>query len=165
MTIQYRNRLLAGGALIVMLAAAPVSAAESAVEAAVEADAGEGDVAEIVVLGQGQARQVQEIAAADIALEVAGTTMLQASQQFTRVWPTAGMAVCYGLAFYLLTIALKQMPVGLAYAIWSGLGVVLISIIGLFLFKQKLDVPAIVGLVMIVGGVVVINLFSKSVTH
>ena len=100
-----------------------------------------------------------------IALEVAGTTLLQASQQFTRPWPTAGMAVCYGLAFYLLSIALRQMPVGIAYAIWSGLGVVLISVIGLFLFKQKLDVPAVVGLVMIVGGVVVINLFSKSVTH
>lgn len=100
-----------------------------------------------------------------IGLEVLGTTLLQQSQQFTRPLPTAGLALCYGLAFYLLTIALKQMPVGLAYAIWSGLGVVLISIIGLVLFKQKLDVPAVVGLVMIVGGVVVINLFSKSVTH
>ena len=100
-----------------------------------------------------------------IGFEVMGTTLLQASQQFTRPWPTAGLALCYGLAFYLLTIALKQMPVGLAYAIWSGLGVVLISIIGLFLFKQKLDVPAIIGLALIIGGVVVINVFSKSVTH
>ena len=100
-----------------------------------------------------------------IGLEVVGTTLLQQSQQFTRPWPTAGLALCYGAAFYLLTIALKQMPVGLAYAIWSGLGVVLISVIGLFLFKQKLDLPAVIGLIMIVGGVVVINLFSKSVTH
>ncbi|WP_313472230.1 SMR family transporter [Brevundimonas sp.] len=100
-----------------------------------------------------------------IGFEVMGTTLLQQSQQFTRLWPTVGLALCYGLAFYLLTIALKQMPVGLAYAIWSGLGVVLISVIGLFLFKQKLDLPAVIGLVMIVGGVVVINLFSKSVTH
>ena len=100
-----------------------------------------------------------------IGFEVMGTTLLQQSQQFTRPWPTAGLALCYGLAFYLLTIALKQMPVGLAYAIWSGLGVVLISVIGLFLFKQKLDVPAIVGLALIIGGVVVINVFSKSVTH
>lgn len=100
-----------------------------------------------------------------IGFEVMGTTLLQQSQQFTRPWPTVGLALCYGLAFYLLTIALKQMPVGLAYAIWSGLGVVLISVIGLFLFKQKLDLPAVIGLVMIVGGVVVINLFSKSVTH
>lgn len=100
-----------------------------------------------------------------IAFEVMGTTLLQASQQFTRPWPTAGLAICYGLAFYLLTIALKQMPVGLAYAIWSGLGVVAISIIGLVLFKQKLDGPAVLGLALIVGGVVVINLFSKSVSH
>lgn len=100
-----------------------------------------------------------------IALEVAGTTMLQASQQFTRVWPTAGMAVCYGLAFYLLSIALRQMPVGIAYAIWSGLGVVLISVIGAVVFRQRLDLPAMVGLAMIIGGVVVINLFSKTVGH
>ncbi|MEW6539419.1 MAG: SMR family transporter [Pseudomonadota bacterium] len=100
-----------------------------------------------------------------IALEVAGTTMLQASQQFTRVWPTAGMGGCYGLAFYLLSIALRQMPVGIAYAIWSGLGVVLISVIGTVVFHQRLDLPAMVGLAMIVGGVVVINLFSKTVGH
>ena len=100
-----------------------------------------------------------------IMLEVAGTTLLQASQQFTRVWPTAGMAVCYGLAFYLLSIALKQMPVGIAYAIWSGLGVVMISVIGAVVFRQRLDLPAIAGLTMIVGGVMVINLFSKTVGH
>lgn len=100
-----------------------------------------------------------------IGFEVMGTTLLQQSQQFTKPWPTAGLAVCYGVAFYLLTLALKQIPVGLAYAIWSGLGVVLISVIGLFLFKQKLDLPAIIGLALIIGGVVVINLFSKSVSH
>ncbi len=100
-----------------------------------------------------------------ISFEVMGTTLLQQSQQFTKPWPTAGLAVCYGVAFYLLTLALKQMPVGLAYAIWSGLGVVLISVIGLFLFKQKLDVPAIIGLALIIGGVVVINVFSRSVSH
>ena len=100
-----------------------------------------------------------------IMLEVAGTSLLQASHQFTRIWPTAGMAVCYGLAFYLLSIALKQMPVGIAYAIWSGLGVVLISVIGAVVFRQRLDPPAIAGLAMIVGGVVVINLFSRTVGH
>ena len=100
-----------------------------------------------------------------IALEVVGTTLLNQSQQFTRPWPTAGMALCYGLAFYLLSIALKQMPVGIAYAIWSGLGVVAISVIGLVVFKQRLDLPAVIGLTMIVGGVVVINLFSKAVSH
>ncbi|WP_420470844.1 DMT family transporter [Brevundimonas sp. FT23042] len=100
-----------------------------------------------------------------IGLEVAGTTLLQLSQQFTRPWPTIGMALCYTLAFYLLSIALRQIPVGLAYAIWSGLGVVMIATIGMVLFKQRLDPPAIAGLAMIVGGVAVINLFSKSVSH
>lgn len=100
-----------------------------------------------------------------IFFEVMGTSFLQKSEQFTRLWPTAGVALCYGVAFYLLTHALKHMPVGVAYAIWSGLGVVLISIIGATLFKQKLDAPALIGLALIVGGVVVINLFSKTVAH
>lgn len=100
-----------------------------------------------------------------IGFEVAGTTLLQKSEQFTRLWPTLGMAACYGLAFYLLSITLRQMPVGIAYAVWSGLGVVLISVIGLVVFRQKLDAPALLGLTMIVGGVVVINLFSKATGH
>lgn len=100
-----------------------------------------------------------------IACEVLGTTLLQQSQQFTRPWPTLGMALGYGAAFYLLSIALKQMPVGIAYAIWSGLGVVAISLIGLVLFRQKLDLAAIAGLTMIVGGVLVINLFSRTLSH
>ena len=100
-----------------------------------------------------------------IIAEVIGTTLLQQSQQFTRLWPTLGMAACYGAAFYLLTIALRQMPMSLAYAIWSGLGVSLIAIIGWVFLKQKLDAPAILGLAMIVGGVVVMNLFSKSLAH
>ena len=100
-----------------------------------------------------------------IGLEVVGTTLLQRSEQFSRLWPTIGMAACYLAAFYLLSLALRQMPVGIAYAIWSGLGVVAISLIGLVLFKQRLDLPAVVGLAMIVGGVVVINLFSRAVSH
>ncbi len=100
-----------------------------------------------------------------IVCEVIGTSLLQASNQFTKPLPTIGMAICYGAAFYLLSLSLKAMPVGLAYAIWSGLVVVLISIIGLVAFKQRLDIPAVVGLVMIVGGVIVINLFSKSSVH
>ena len=100
-----------------------------------------------------------------IGLEVVGTTLLQRSEQFSRLWPTVGMAACYLAAFYLLSLALRQMPVGIAYAIWSGLGVVAISVIGAVLFKQRLDLPAVIGLAMIVGGVVVINLFSKAVSH
>lgn len=100
-----------------------------------------------------------------IVFEVVGTTLLQASEQFTRLWPTLGLAACYGAAFFLLSLALRQMPVGLAYAIWSGLGVVAISLIGLVVFGQKLDLPAIAGLALIVTGVLVINLFSKAVSH
>lgn len=103
--------------------------------------------------------------AAAITLEVIGTTALQASQQFTRPLPTVIMAIAYITAFYFLSHALKLIPVGLAYAIWSGVGIVLISMIGFFVFKQKLDLPAIIGLALIVAGVVVVNVFSKSITH
>ncbi|NYT67884.1 SMR family transporter [Pusillimonas noertemannii] len=100
-----------------------------------------------------------------IVLEVIGTTMLQKSEQFTRLFPTLAMAVCYLSAFYFLSIVLRTMPVGLAYAIWSGLGIVLISIIGYVMFGQKLDLAAMIGLGFIIAGVVIVNLFSKSVGH
>lgn len=100
-----------------------------------------------------------------IVLEVIGTTMLQKSEQFTRLAPTAIMALCYLSAFYFLSIVLKTMPVGLAYAIWSGLGIVLISLIGYVAFGQTLDAPALIGLAFIVVGVVIVNLFSKSIGH
>lgn len=100
-----------------------------------------------------------------IALEVVGTTLLQQSQQFTRLWPTVGMALCYGAAFYFLTFVLRTMPVGIAYAIWSGLGIVLISAIGVVLFRQTLDTAALVGLGFIIAGVLIVNLFSSSVSH
>jgi small multidrug resistance pump len=102
---------------------------------------------------------------AAITLEVVGTSMLQRSEQFTRVAPTAAMAVCYLASFYLLSIALKSMPLGVAYAIWSACGVALVAVIGLVVFGQKLDLPAILGLTLIVAGVVVINVFSKTVGH
>lgn len=100
-----------------------------------------------------------------IALEVAGTTALLASQQFTRPLPIVMMGTCYLSAFYFLSLALRVVPVGIAYAIWSGLGIVLISVVGLVVFKQKLDLPAILGLGMILSGVIVVNVFSKSITY
>ncbi|WP_136682338.1 SMR family transporter [Falsirhodobacter xinxiangensis] len=103
--------------------------------------------------------------AAAIALEVVGTTFLQKSEQFTKLVPTLLMAVFYLGAFWLLSFALRTMPVGVAYAIWSGMGIVLISLIGVFVFGQRLDAPAILGLGLIVLGVLVVNLFSKSVGH
>lgn len=100
-----------------------------------------------------------------IALEVAGTTALQMSQQLTRLWPTVALILCYGGAFYCLSHVLRTIPVGVAYAVWSALGIVLISIVGLVFFKQKLDMAAVIGLSLIVAGVLVVNLFSKSVSH
>lgn len=100
-----------------------------------------------------------------IALEVVGTTLLQQSQQFTRLLPTLGMALCYSAAFFFLSITLREMPVGIAYALWSGFGIVLISAIGVVLFRQSLDLAAIIGLGLIISGVIVVNMFSKSVSH
>ena len=105
------------------------------------------------------------ILAAAIALEIAGTSLLQASHNFTRLAPTVAMGICYGLAFWLLTIVLKYIPVGVAYAVWSGLGVVLITIIGLVAFGQRLDLPAVLGVALIIGGVVIINLWSNAAPH
>ncbi|WP_347918468.1 SMR family transporter [Paracoccus marcusii] len=100
-----------------------------------------------------------------IALEVLGTTLLQRSEQFTRLAPTVGMAVCYLASFYLLSISLKVLPLGVAYAIWSAFGVALVAMIGLVVFGQRLDLPAVIGLCLIVAGVIVINVFSRTVGH
>ncbi|APX11542.1 DMT family transporter [Tateyamaria omphalii] len=100
-----------------------------------------------------------------VAAETIGTTALQASNQFTRTGPTILVIVAYGFAFYFLGIALKYIPVGIAYALWSGLGIVLIALIGVAVFGQRLDLPAALGLAMIIGGIVVIQLFSKTATH
>jgi small multidrug resistance pump len=102
---------------------------------------------------------------AAIVLEVIGTTALQMSQQFTRLGPSIVLVVCYAAAFYFLSLTLRVIPVGIAYAIWSALGIVLISAVGLVFFRQRLDAPALIGLVLIVAGVLVVNLFSKSVSH
>ena len=100
-----------------------------------------------------------------ITLEIAGTTFLQKSAQFTRLIPTVIMALCYMGAFYFLSHALKTIPVGIAYAIWSGLGIVLISMIGAIVFRQRLDPAAMLGLGFIVVGVVIVNVFSKAAAH
>jgi small multidrug resistance pump len=100
-----------------------------------------------------------------VAAETIGTTAMQASQQFTRVWPSVICVISYAAAFYLLSLALKVMPVGILYAIWSGLGIVLIAAIGYTVFGQKLDLPAVLGIIMILSGILVIHLFSNSSTH
>lgn len=100
-----------------------------------------------------------------IVFEVLGTSAMQAAQHFTRLLPTLVMVVCYAVAFYFLSYTLKVIPVGIAYAIWSGLGIVLISLAGYLVFGQKLDFAAVLGLGLIIAGVVVLNLFSKSTFH
>ncbi len=97
--------------------------------------------------------------------EILGTSFLKASEGFTRLWPSLITIASYVTAFYFLSLTLKIVPVGIAYAIWAGAGIVLIAAIGLIFLGQKLDLPAVIGISMILGGVLVINLFSKSVSH
>ena len=99
-----------------------------------------------------------------IVSEVVGTTALKVADGFTRLWPSLVVVVGYASAFSLLSLTLKSIPVGVAYAIWSGVGVVLIALFGWLFLGQSLDTPALIGLVLIVVGVVVINLFSDKIS-
>ena len=100
-----------------------------------------------------------------IVMEVAGTTALKASDGFTRLVPSLLTAVAYGASFYLLSLTLRLIPIGVAYAVWSGVGIVLVSSIAWLVYGQRLDLPAWIGLGLIVAGVLVVNLFSKSTGH
>ncbi|RKR09580.1 small multidrug resistance pump [Flavobacterium sp. 90] len=100
-----------------------------------------------------------------IIFEIIATSALKKSEQFTQLIPSIVTIVGYFAAFYFLSFAIRTIPVGIAYAIWSGVGIVLITIIGAVFFKQIPDLPAIIGLALIMIGVVVINLFSKTTAH
>lgn len=100
-----------------------------------------------------------------IVAEVIATSALKASAEFTKVVPSLIVIIGYGAAFYFLTHVLKTIPVGITYATWSGLGIVLITIAGVIFYKQTLDLPAIFGMALIVAGVVIINVLSKTVDH
>ncbi|SHF37307.1 small multidrug resistance pump [Modicisalibacter ilicicola DSM 19980] len=100
-----------------------------------------------------------------IVAEVLATSALKSSEEFTRFWPSVLVVTGYGLAFYMLTLVLRTVPVGIAYAFWAGLGIVLVTLIGVVVFKERLDLPAVLGLAMIVGGVVVIQAFSNVSAH
>ncbi|OOG42896.1 SMR family transporter [Polaromonas sp. A23] len=100
-----------------------------------------------------------------IIAEVIATSALKASDGFRKLWPALVVIAGYGTSFFFLSLTLRHIPVGVAYAIWSGVGVVLISAVGWLLFNQKLDMPAIVGMGLIVSGVVVLNVFSKAAAH
>ncbi len=98
-----------------------------------------------------------------ILAEVAATSALKASDEFTKIIPILIIIVGYGAAFYFMTLVLRTIPLGITYAVWSGLGIVLIAIAGAILYKQIPDTPAIIGMRLIIAGVAVINIFSKTV--
>ncbi|CAI0690958.1 Methyl viologen resistance protein C [Serratia quinivorans] len=100
-----------------------------------------------------------------IVAEVVATTMLKASEGFTRLWPSLVVVVGYAVAFWGLSMVVKTMPLGIVYAIWSGMGIVLVSIAAVFVYQQKLDLPAVLGMGLIIAGVLVINLLSKTAAH
>jgi small multidrug resistance pump len=100
-----------------------------------------------------------------ILFEVIGTSFLKLSVGFTKIAPTIVVAVSYIACFYFLSLSLKTIPLGIVYAVWGGVGIVLIALISVFIFKQNLDIPAIVGIALIVAGVFIINVFSKTTMH
>lgn len=105
------------------------------------------------------------ILAVAIVAEVIATSALKLSEGFTRLWPSLLVVAGYGTAIYLLSLTLKVIPVGIVYAIWSGVGIVLIAIAATLFLGQRLDAPAMIGMALIVSGVVVIHLFSQVSVH
>ena len=100
-----------------------------------------------------------------IAFEVIATTALKETQGFTRLVPSLVAVAGYGLAFYFLSLPLRVMPIGIVYAVWCGAGIIFITAIGWLWFRQTLDMPAIIGVALIMAGVLVINLFSRTLVH
>jgi small multidrug resistance pump len=100
-----------------------------------------------------------------IVAEVVATSAIKASQEFTQLVPSILVIVGYGIAFYFMALTLRTIPVGITYAIWSGIGIVLVAVVAAVIYKQIPDVPAMLGMGFIITGVVVIQLFSKTVQH
>ncbi|MDR7149746.1 multidrug transporter EmrE-like cation transporter [Hydrogenophaga palleronii] len=100
-----------------------------------------------------------------IVAEVIGTTALKASEGFTRLAPSLIVVVGYAVAFYCLSLVLKSIPVGVTYAIWSGLGIVLITVVAFLVYGQRIDLAGLIGMGLIIAGVVVLNVFSKTAVH
>lgn len=103
--------------------------------------------------------------AASVICETIAMSALQASAQFTRLWPSLLVIAGFGGAFYFLTLTLKFMPVGITYALASGLGIIAVALAGLLLYGQRLDLAAVIGLALIIAGVVVINVLSETAIH
>lgn len=100
-----------------------------------------------------------------IVFEIIATTFLKKTEEFSKLIPSIITVIGYSAAFYFLSLTLRQIPVGITYAIWSGVGIIFITIIGIVAFKQVPDLPAIIGIALIVIGVIIINIFSKMGTH
>ena len=103
--------------------------------------------------------------AAAIVSEVAATSALKASEQFTKLIPSLIVIVGYCISFYLVTLVLRTIPVGITYAIWAGVGIVLVALVGAILYRQIPDIPAVIGMGLIIAGVVIINVYSKTFVH
>lgn len=97
-----------------------------------------------------------------IAAEVVATSALKASEGFSRFWPSALVVLGYGLSFYLLSLTLKSIPLGVVYAVWSGLGIALVALVAYLMYGQRLDLPALLGIALILSGVVIIHRFSSA---
>ena len=103
--------------------------------------------------------------AAAIISEVVATSALKATQEFTKLIPSLIVIVGYCISFYLVTLVLRTVPVGITYAIWAGVGIVLVALVGAILYKQIPDIPAMIGMALIIAGVVIINVYSKTFVH
>ena len=100
-----------------------------------------------------------------IVAEVVATSALNASQGFTRLWSSVATVVGYSIAFYALSLTLRTIPMGIAYAVWAGVGIVLIALVGALFFKQMPDLPAMLGMGFIIAGVVLVTLVSSTASH
>ena len=98
-----------------------------------------------------------------IAAEVAGTSLLKATEEFTKLVPTTFLIIFYAMSFWLMTLALRDLTLGVVYAVWSGLGIVLVAIIGALVYKEMPDLGSIIGMALIISGLVVMHLFSKTI--
>jgi small multidrug resistance pump len=102
---------------------------------------------------------------AAIISEVTATSSLKASAGFTKIMPSVVVVVGYALSFYFLSLVLKAIPIGIAYAVWAGLGIVLLAVVGWIVFGQALDAPALLGMALILAGIIILNVFSNTVSH
>jgi len=100
-----------------------------------------------------------------VVSEVIATSALKSSESFTKLYPSLIVVAGYGTAFYFLSLTLRSMPVGIAYAVWSGVGVLLVTLVGMFVYGQRIDLPGWVGIGLITAGVLVLNILSKSSSH